>query len=92
MSPALVMELEAIYAWSIDFFKIQNGDEFKVYFEEKYINEEKIGIGRILAAEFIHKGVSLYAFYFEEQDNYGDYFDEKGNTLRKAFLNLMLQH
>ena len=91
MSPALVMELEAIYAWSIDFFKIQNGDEFKVYFEEKYINEEKIGIGRILAAEFIHKGVSLYAFYFEEQDNYGDYFDEKGNTLRKAFLSAPLK-
>ena len=91
MSPALVMELEAIYAWSIDFFKIQNGDEFKVYFEEKYINEEKIGIGRILAAEFIHKSVSLYAFYFEEQDNYGDYFDENGNTLRKAFLSAPLK-
>lgn len=91
MSPALVMELEAIYAWSIDFFKIQNGDEFKVYFEEKYINEKKIGIGRILAAEFIHKGVSLYAFYFEEQDNYGDYFDENGNTLRKAFLSAPLK-
>ena len=91
MSPALVMELEAIYAWSIDFFKIQNGDEFRVYFEEKYINEEKIGIGRILAAEFIHKGVSLYAFYFEEQDNYGDYFDENGNTLRKAFLSAPLK-
>jgi len=87
----LVMELEAIYAWSIDFFKVQNGDEFKVYFEEKYIKEEKIGIGRILAAEFIHKGVNLYAFYFEEQDNYGDYFDEKGNTLRKAFLSAPLK-
>ena len=91
MSPTLVMELEAIYAWSIDFFKIQSGDEFKVYFEEKYIKEEKIGIGRILAAEFIHKGVKLYAFYFEEQDNYGDYFDEKGNTLRKAFLSAPLK-
>jgi murein DD-endopeptidase MepM/ murein hydrolase activator NlpD len=33
----------------------------------------------------------LYAFYFEEQDNYGDYFDEKGNTLRKAFLSAPLK-
>ena len=36
MSPALVMELSSIYAWTIDFFRIQKGDHFRVVYEEKY--------------------------------------------------------
>lgn len=91
-SPALVMALESIYAWSIDFFKLQKGDSFTVYFEEKYVDGAFIGIGKVLAAEFKHKGKKLYAFYFEENENYGDYFDEKGNTLRKTFLSAPLKY
>lgn len=91
-SPALVMSLESIYAWSIDFFKLQKGDSFIVYFEENYVEGEFIGIGRVLAAEFQHKGKHLYAFYFEENKNFGDYFDEEGNTLRKTFLSAPLKY
>ena len=91
-SPALVMSLESIYAWSIDFFKLQKGDSFIVYFEENYVEGEFIGIGSVLAAEFQHKGKNLYAFYFEENKNFGDYFDEEGNTLRKTFLSAPLKY
>lgn len=92
MSPALVMALEAIYAWSIDFFKLQKGDGFTVYFEERYVENEFIGIGRVIAAEFLHKNKKLYAFYFEENKKYGDYFDEEGKTLRKTFLSAPLKY
>lgn len=91
-SPALVVKLEEIYAWSIDFFKIQEKDEFKIYFEEKYVENEFIGIGRVLASRFTHKNQELYAFYFEENENYGDYFDEEGKTLRKTFLSAPLKY
>ena len=86
LSPKLTAELSTIYAWTIDFFKIQKGDGFRVYYEDKYIDGEYIGIGRILAAEFTHKGQNFYSFYYKENDNYGDYYDEQGKTLRKAFL------
>ena len=86
ISPRVSIQLSEIYAWTIDFFKIQKGDAFNVYYENNYIDGEYIGIGRILASEFIHKDKKFYAFYYKENDNYGEYFDEKGRTLRKAFL------
>ena len=86
LSPKLTAELSTIYAWTIDFFKIQKNDGFRVYYEDKYIDGQYIGIGRLLAAEFTHKGQDFYSFYYRENENFGDYYDEKGKTLRKAFL------
>ena len=86
LSPKLTAELSTIYAWTIDFFKIQKNDGFRVYYEDKYIDGEYIGIGRLLAAEFTHKGQDFYSFYYRENENFGDYYDEQGKTLRKAFL------
>jgi len=86
LSPKLTAELSTIYAWTIDFFKIQKNDGFRVYYEDKYIDGEYIGIGRLLAAEFTHKGQDFYSFYYKENENFGDYYDDEGKTLRKAFL------
>lgn len=92
MSPALVMELSSIYAWTIDFFRIQKGDHFKVVYEERFIEGEFIGIGRVYASLFNHNQEDFYAFYFEEDENFGDYFDDKGDALRKAFLRAPLNY
>ena len=86
LSPRLTHELSTIYAWTIDFFKIQKGDAFKVYYEDRYIDNKYIGIGRIIASEFIHNNKSYFAFYYKENNDRGDYYNEKGETLRKAFL------
>lgn len=86
-SPALVVELSKVYAWTIDFFRIQPGDYFKLVYEERFINDTvSVGIGRILAADFNHNGRSFYSFFYDNDSTYRDYFDEKGRSLRKAFL------
>ena len=92
LSPALVVELEAIYAWTLDFFKIQKGDCFTVLFEEKYVEGEFIGIGDVKASSFTHSGNNFYAFYFEENELYGDFFDHEGNNLRKTFLRAPIKY
>lgn len=81
----LALELSAIYAWTVDFYRIQKGDYFKVIFEEVFVDGERIGVGNILAAEFQHRGEVFKAFRFEE-NQVRDYFDLKGESLRKAFL------
>jgi len=86
LSPKIAAELSTIYAWTIDFFTIQKGDGFRVYYENNYIDGKYIGIGKILAAEFSHKGQAFYAFYYKENENFADYYDEQGKTLRKSFL------
>jgi murein DD-endopeptidase MepM/ murein hydrolase activator NlpD len=90
LSPALVMEMSQIYAWTIDFFRIQKGDRFKVIFEEKFVEGEFVGIGKVKAVEFIHMGDTCNAFFFE--DEFGDYFDEEGNNLRRAFLKAPVEY
>jgi murein DD-endopeptidase MepM/ murein hydrolase activator NlpD len=86
LSPALVMELSQILAWTIDFFRIQKNDHFKVIFEEKFIEGNFVGIGRILAVEFGHSGKDYYAFRFEDKGEFIDYYDLKGNNMKRAFL------
>ncbi|MAD50583.1 MAG: peptidase M23 [Flavobacteriales bacterium] len=93
MSPTLVMELSSnIYAWTIDFFRIQKGDYFKIVYEEKFVEGELVGIGRVHAAMFNHANEDFYAFYFEEEEHFGDYFDDEGGALRKAFLRAPLNY
>lgn len=84
-NPVLAIALSEIFAWQIDFYTVQNGDEFKAIYEEQYIGDEMVGIGRIFAASFVHNGKDYYAFEFN-QDSTDDYFDENGMSLSKAFL------
>ncbi len=86
LSPALVMELSQIFAWTIDFFRIQKNDHFKVIFEEKFIDDEFVGIGKVIAIEFGHYGKDYFAFRFENNGEFVDYYDIKGNNLKRAFL------
>ena len=90
-SPKLAIKLSEIYAWQIDFFGIQKGDNYKIIFDELYVNKEFVGVGKIKAAYFDHMGASYYAFR-HEQDSVTEYFDEAGNSLRKAFLKAPLSY
>ncbi len=90
LSPALAMELSDIYAWSIDFYRIQKKDNFKLIYTVKIVNDVAVGIDEVQAALFNHEGEPFYAFKFS-QDEKEDYFDETGNSLRKAFLQAPLK-
>ena len=85
----LTYYLSDIYAWTVDFFRLQKGDRFKVIYTEKFVDDSiTIGIDRIKAAYFEHKGKSLYAFEYLSNPEKGiiDYFDENAKSLRRAFL------
>lgn len=82
----IAMALSDIYAWDIDFsHDIRNGDEVKLIIEELWTGNVFRGYGSILAAEFVNDGESHYAFRFEN-DGQADYYDEKGNSLRRSLL------
>ncbi len=82
-------ELSEIYAWTIDFFRLQKGDKFKVIYRERYVNDTiYAGAEPIEAAYFEHSGKPLYAFAYESDSlkNVVDYFDHEANNLRRTFL------
>ena len=86
----LALTLSEIYAWSIDFYGLQKGDKFRVIYEENFVYGKSIGIGRIFAAQFVHNKEDFYAFRFT-QNNEEAYFDDKGKSLKKAFLKAPLK-
>lgn len=93
-SPALAHELSEIYAWSIDFFKIQKGDKFVVAVNERFIEDTiYAGVENIEASYFEYKGKRIYAFPFK-QDTLSkkvDYYDEEGKVLKSMFLKAPLK-
>jgi murein DD-endopeptidase MepM/ murein hydrolase activator NlpD len=84
-----IYELSDIYRWSIDFFKLQKGDRFKMIYKERYINDSiYAGIEAIEAAVFETDDTPFYAFDYLTDSITGmsDYYDDNGKTLRSFFL------
>lgn len=83
--PLLAVKLSDIYAWTIDFFGIAKGDEFRVLYDEEYVEEQPLQEFRIKGACFTHQGTEYYAIPFE-QNGFISYYDETGKNVEKAFL------
>lgn len=94
----LALELSEIYAWTIDFFGLQQGDSIRVFYDEQYVDSVRWGIGRIYAANFYHGKRWQEAYWFDIADyqetdaRCRGYFDAEGNSLRKAFLKAPLNY
>lgn len=89
-NPMLAVELSEIFAWTIDFFGVQQGDMYKVIYEESYVDSVSVGINQILGAWFYHNENDFWGIPFV-QDSVRSFFDEEGNSLRKAFLKAPLR-
>jgi len=78
-----IINLANIFGWDIDFaLDIRKGDSFHVVYENRYIDGEYIGTGKILAAEFINQDDPFQAIRFKD----GEYYTPDGKSMRKAFL------
>lgn len=83
----LALKVSDLYAWSIDFFRLQTGDQLALVYEEEYVDDSiRVGVGRILMAHFQHAGRDFEAYRYEREGKFIDYYDENGKSLRKAFL------
>ena len=87
LSPQHIVDLARIFEYDIDFFSdFQPQDSFSVMIEElRYVDGRRVP-GRILAAELEAGNDSFDAFYFSGNDGSADYYNEKGEALRRAFL------
>jgi len=91
-APDLAGMLADIYSWTIDFFGIQKRDSFSVFYQEMYADSVRVATGNILAANFITSGVDHFAFRYSYHNDRGEYFDENGTSLRRAFLKAPLSY
>lgn len=88
--PELAGKLSEIFAWTVDFFGLQRGDSYKVFYEELSIDDKPFGIGKIYGAQFVWAGDTITAIPFL-QNGKESYFDPDGKSLMKAFLKAPLR-
>jgi murein DD-endopeptidase MepM/ murein hydrolase activator NlpD len=89
MASSLIMELANIFAWDVDFaLDIRRGDQFRVMFEERYLDGKKIGTGAILAAEFTNQGKTFQSVRYTDAEGAAHYYTPAGESMRKEFLRM----
>ena len=90
LSPELTNRFVDVFAWQVDFYHLQKNDRYKIIYEEEQVAGRTIGIRGITGIYFEQNHTRYYAFAFD-QGNGIDYFDEQGNSLRKAFLKFPIE-
>lgn len=85
ISPEIIDQFADLYGWSVDFQRLQKGDLFKVVFEEKVIEDVVVSVSGVQLAYFEHMGQPYHAIPFE-QNGQVSFFDQNGNSFKKAFL------
>ena len=86
VNPLLAINIADVFAWQIDFYDVKEGDSFRVLYDIAYIDDTTaLNINGIQGAVFNHQGKEFIAIPFT-QDSVFEYFDQDGNSLRKAFL------
>ena len=89
LSPYLAYKMEDIYGWSIDFYRLQKNDRYKLIYEQLYINDTvPVGIGEVKAAFFEYGNKPYYAFNYkiDSTAKRSDYYDDAAKTMKRQFL------
>ena len=91
VSPELIISLSDIYAWTVDFFGLQKGDRFRVLYEERLCDGEVVAVDTVRYAIFSHNNQDFPCVMYNQGDGGNIYWNEKGESMRKAFLKAPLK-
>ena len=89
--PALAAELSEVFAWTVDFYRIQEGDRFTMVYRQNTVDGKPYGGPKLLCVRY--EGLDTKeAFLFDSAETKGGYYDAEGKSLRKAFLQAPLKY
>ena len=88
--PALALRLSEVFAWQIDFFRLREGDSFRVLYEQRVVGGERVQPGKIVAASFRHKDERFEGFRFKDGQQVR-YYNREGESLHRTLLKAPLR-
>ena len=94
MTGEMAEYIAGVFAWTIDFFRLHPGDEFKVIYNEKSVEGTPYSVGGITSAWFKHQGHEFYAFQYalDSARTQVGFFNEEGKEMRRPFLMAPVQY
>ena len=86
--PAVMIQLIQIYSFDVDFQReIRKGDKLEVMFNNYYDDKGKlVRQGDVLYASLTLRGVQIPLFRYTPSNGNVDYFNRKGESVRKALM------
>ena len=92
LSFELAAKMEDALQWSIDFHHLQKEDQFKIVYDQNYIDGKKVGVGKVHAAYFKNANLNeYYAIFYNNGDESG-FYDLEGKPMKRAFLKAPLKY
>lgn len=87
ISPTAMMNMISLYSYDVDFQRdIHNGDKFEMLVESFYTEDgKKVKDGNVLFSSLTLQNRSI-DFYMHKVEGRVEYFDAKGNSIRKSLL------
>lgn len=85
----IAVQLAEIFSGDVDFHRLHRGDRFAVVYEALLGDDEVLGFGKVLSAEFVSGEKTYQAVWFRQADDAfgkGAYYTPQGDSLRRAFL------
>ncbi|MBM3162976.1 MAG: M23 family peptidase [Chlorobi bacterium] len=77
----LMRSMRKLFSGRVNFKRdIKPGTEFRILFEEKWLEDEFISTGKILAAEMTLGNRNVTAYRYTDSEGRTGYYDEKGNA------------
>lgn len=83
--PLLAVKLSEIFGWTVDFFGLQKDDEFRIIYEQEFVDGQALPNFSIIGTLLRHADSNYYAIPFL-QGGEVLYFNEEGKSLQGAFL------
>jgi len=91
--PELVFRYADIFAWEIDFATdTQNGDSLYIYFKKFYCDSNFISYADVIFVRYKGMVGDYYGIYYNDPEDYNDYYNLKGESLRKSLLKSPLRY
>lgn len=79
-------KMEDALKFLVDFHHFQEGDRFKLLYEEKFIDGKAVGVGKLLAAYYVNgSGKEYYSIAFDEDGNKG-FYTQDGRPMKHGYL------
>lgn len=91
--PELIYRFAEIFSWEIDFTtETQQGDSFFMVIEKTYCESTLVGYREMPVVRYRGAVGDYYGIYYEDPTGYDDYYNLKGESLRKSLLKSPLKY
>lgn len=91
-TPALVVNFAEVLGYEVDFLtEVNPGDSFELLVDKYYVDSSFYRNGEVYAVHFKGQAGNYYGFHYRSPSGHADFYNEKGQSLRKTVLRSPLQ-